>query len=91
MPALPLFHLADLESFSPTASRTGESSAVISSVYFMKKQKPDVLKVLSETAAKQAALSLAEVKEALRIGSKVRQQAEARVPHAAASSRNRFR
>lgn len=57
----------------------------------MKKQQPNVLKVLSQTAAKQAALSLNEVKEALRIGSEERQQAEVRVPHATASSRNRFR
>lgn len=56
-----------------------------------KKQQPNVLEVLSETAAKKAALSLDDVKEALRIGSKERQQAEARVAHATASSRNRFR
>ena len=56
-----------------------------------KKQQPNVLEALSETAAKQAALSLDDVKEALQIGSKERQQAEARVPHATASSRNRFR
>jgi hypothetical protein len=53
-------------------------------------KKPNVLEVLPERAAKPL-LSLEQVKEALRLGSKERQQAEARVPHSTSSSRNRYR
>jgi hypothetical protein len=54
------------------------------------KKQPNVLEVLPEKAA-QPLLSLEQVKEALRRGSKERQQAEARVPHSTSSSRNRYR
>lgn len=56
-----------------------------------KKQQPNVLEVLPENAAQPRALSLEQVKEALRIGSKERQDAEARVAHSTSSARNRFR
>ena len=56
-----------------------------------KKQQPNVLEALPENAAQPLALSIEQVEEALQIGSKERQQAEARVPHSTSSSRNRFR